>query len=68
MTTTPTPAEIEARAKADYERYLACLRAQWAADGDPVDHHLADWNTGGNDRYWNAWRASARWEMIEERL
>lgn len=68
MTNTPTPAGIEARAKADYEKYLSCLRRQWVADGDDVDHPLAEWNTGGNSRYWDAWRADARWELIEERL
>jgi hypothetical protein len=67
MTTTPTQTEIEARAKGDYEKYLACLRAQWVADGDNIDHPLADWNTGGNDRYWNAWRADAQKTLTMER-
>jgi hypothetical protein len=65
--TPPTQAEIEARARADYGKYCACLRAQWAADGDDVAHDFANWNTGGNDRYWNAWRADARKTLIMER-
>jgi hypothetical protein len=67
--TAPTPDEIEARAKADYERHCAALLVNWVADGKATaDAGVAEWQDPINvPEYWNAWRDDAREALIKER-
>lgn len=63
----PTPAEIESRAKADYEKHCADLLARLRTGREASRSEFYEWGDPEAGELWDVFRDAARKALIKER-